>query len=111
MSALLQLSMRRIGKHGIRDYRLVDARSFEFGRTGRMPKKDDINATPFSDAGLPLLASWIEFWMMPVTLGARMLGMSAPVAEDEPEIDRKCEHNQLPVPNAHQKDMDHDLFA
>ena len=27
------------------------------------------------------------------------------------EIDRDCEDCQLPVPNSHQKDMDHDLFA
>ncbi len=76
-----------------------------------MPNKNDITPTPFNDAGLPLLASWIEFWMMPVTMGARMMGMAAPIAEDEPEIDRKRDDNQLPVPNAHQKDMDHDLFA
>ncbi|WP_156170782.1 hypothetical protein [Croceicoccus naphthovorans] len=67
--------------------------------------------TPYMDASLPLLAGWIEFWMMPVTMMARMMGMTSPVADDEPEIDRKCAHKQLPVPNAHQKDMDHDLFA
>jgi len=72
---------------------------------------DQTTATPYSDASLPLLAGWIEFWMMPVTFCARLMGMASPVANDEPEIDRKCDHAQLPVPNAHQKDMDHDLFA
>ncbi|WP_066556142.1 hypothetical protein [Croceicoccus bisphenolivorans] len=72
---------------------------------------DSATETPMTDAGLPLLASWVEFWMMPMTMTARMMGFSSPVGDDEPEIDRKCGHMQLPVPNAHQKDMDHDLFA
>lgn len=76
-----------------------------------MPNKTDTTTTPNIDASLPMLAGWIEFWMWPVTMTARMLGLATPVADDEPEIDRKREHCQLPVPNAHQKDMDHDLFA
>ena len=62
--------------------------------------------------GLPMMASWIEMWMMPVTLTAQMMGMArgAPDA-DEPEIDAHHAKGQLPVPNAHQREMDHDLFA
>lgn len=66
---------------------------------------------PFSAASLPLLAGWIEFWMMPFTLSARMMGFGTATMAEEPEIDRRRGDNQLPVPNAHQKDMDHDLFA
>jgi len=79
-----------------------------------MAKKSDTSpttTTAMTDAGLPLLAGWVEFWMMPMTMAARLMGFSSPVTDDEPEIDRKREHKQLPVPNAHQKDMDHDLFA
>lgn len=72
---------------------------------------DSQMTTPLTDASLPLFAGWIEFWMMPMTFAARMMGFANPMGPDEPEIDRKCQHNQLPVPNAHQKDMDHDLFA
>lgn len=74
-----------------------------------MSAKQDL--TPHGETELPLLAGWIEFWMMPFTMCARAMGLSSPIADDEPEIDRRCDHNQLPVPNAHQKDMDHDLFA
>lgn len=65
----------------------------------------------FTAASLPLLAGWIEFWMMPFTITARMMGLGTATLADEPEIDRKRPDSQLPVPNAHQKDMDHDLFA
>lgn len=63
------------------------------------------------DAGLPMMAGWIELWMMPFAIFAPVLGLSPPIADDEPEIDRNCADRQLPVPNVHQKDMDHDLFA
>jgi len=76
-----------------------------------MRKDSHPNPFPVAEAGLPLLAGWVEFWMMPLTFAARMMGFTSPVAEDEPEIDRKADHKQLPVPNAHQKEMDHDLFA
>lgn len=66
---------------------------------------------PASDAGLSFIASWMEFWMMPVTIAAQMIGVSGRAMEDEPEIDRDRGHCQLPVPNSHQKQMDHDLFA
>lgn len=66
---------------------------------------------PPGEAGLTMMASWIEMWMMPVTIAAQMMGASAIVTDDEPEIDRDCDHCQLPVPNSHKKEMDHDLFA
>ena len=49
--------------------------------------------------------------MMPITLTARMLGLGRVEVADDPEIDRDREDCQLPVPNSHQKDGDHDLFA
>lgn len=76
-----------------------------------MPKDTDTATTPPTDIALPLMAGLVEFWMMPITMMARFTGFASPVVEDEPEIDRKCDHNQLPVPNALQKDVDHDLFA
>lgn len=76
-----------------------------------MTEKKPTTPMPFDAAGLPIMAGWLELWMMPVTLTAQMLGMTGPAVEDEPEIDRKCAHKQLPVPNVLQKDMDHDLFA
>ena len=76
-----------------------------------MLKKNDSLPTPYTDASLPLFAGWVEFWMWPLTVTARMMGFSVPIPDDEPEIDRVHDHSQLPVPNAHKKDMDHDLFA
>lgn len=63
------------------------------------------------DLSLSLQAFWLEWWMMPITLTAQMMGMGRTELADDPEIDRDCEDCQLPVPNSHQKDMDHDLFA
>lgn len=70
--------------------------------------KDDVRT---SDIGLSLQAFWLEWWMMPITLTARMIGMACSNAGDDPEIDRERRDCQLPVPNSHQKAMDHDLFA
>ena len=64
-----------------------------------------------SDLNLSLQAFWLEWWMMPITLTARMMGFGHAEVDDEREIDRECEDCQLPVPNSHQKDRDHDLFA
>ncbi len=63
------------------------------------------------DLNLSLQAFWLEWWMMPITLTARMMGFGRADVREVPEIDRECEDCQLPVPNSHQKDMDHDLFA
>ena len=64
-----------------------------------------------NDLNLSLQAFWLEWWMMPITFTARMMGLGHTAVDDEREIDRECEDCQLPVPNSHQKDRDHDLFA
>ncbi|ARU15611.1 hypothetical protein A9D14_04730 [Croceicoccus marinus] len=64
-----------------------------------------------NDLNLSLQAFWLEWWMMPITFTARMMGLGHTEVDDEREIDRECEDCQLPVPNSHQKDRDHDLFA
>ena len=64
-----------------------------------------------TDIGLVLRAFWLEWWMFPITMTARMMDFGSTELADEPEVDRDPEDCQLPVPNSHQKDMDHDLFA
>jgi len=74
--------------------------------------EQDGESTHTAGSALPLLAGWIELWMLPVTMMARTLGFADnPLLRQEPEIDRDCEDAQLPVPNPHQNDMDSDLFA
>ena len=67
--------------------------------------------TKSHDLNLTLQAFWLEWWMMPITLTAQMMGIGRPEVDEEPEIDRECEDCQLPVPNSHQQSGDHDLFA
>ena len=63
------------------------------------------------ETGLPMFAAWVEMWMAPITITARMMGMGPTALPDEPEIDRGKKDAQLPVPNPHQKAKDKDLFA
>ena len=63
------------------------------------------------DLNLSLQAFWLEWWMMPITLTARMMGLGRVEVDEAPEIDRDCEDCQLPVPNSHQKNGDNDRFA
>ncbi|WP_299307023.1 hypothetical protein [uncultured Croceicoccus sp.] len=71
--------------------------------------------TPFphmpTDMGMPMLAAWMEMWMWPITMMARMMGSGEYRPDAEPEIDRACKDSQLPVPNPIQKSADSDIFA
>lgn len=71
----------------------------------------DEQTRPGAADDLPIFAAWIEMWMAPLTIAARMMGMAPHAIDDEPEIDREREEGQLPVPNPHQKAKDSDLFA
>ena len=75
-----------------------------------MTERSDSKPQP-AEADLPIFAAWIEMWMAPMTIAARMMGMGPQAVHDDPEIDRKREDSQLPVPNPHQKAKDKDLFA
>jgi hypothetical protein len=62
-------------------------------------------------ADMPLLAMWIEMWMWPINMMAQISGCGEITVDDKPEIDRECDHLQLPVPNPIQESKDSEIFA
>ncbi|MDT0575616.1 hypothetical protein RM533_05410 [Croceicoccus sp. F390] len=82
---------------------------------------DSSNTRIPNDADMPVLAAWMEMWMWPITMMARLmnpgsinpfgLNMNSDLVDDEPEADRDVEGGQLPVPNPIRNSKEHDIFA